>query len=102
MYSANETGLVQPWWDFKSAIAVPLGHTMVYWARHGVAFPFGRAQEEWQAELYMHGCALLRYGTHEASEDDDFGDYLDEQVASEYEAKAAMQWIADNFEALWD
>ena len=102
MYSASEDNLIQPWWDFKSAIAIPLGHTMVYWARHGIAYPLDFTPEEWSATLYMHGCALLRYGTYEASEDDDLGDYLDEQVASEYEAKVAMQWIADNFNMLWD
>ena len=97
MYSANKDDLMHPWWDFKSAIAIPLGHTMVYWARHGIAYPLDFTPEEWSATLYMHGCALLRYGDLQSST----SDLIDEDEA-EAEAKVAMQWIADNFEKLWD
>lgn len=105
------------WRDFKTAASGIIGQTLIDWARYGTSYPpEDFTFEEWTAMLYMHGCALARYGFgryRSEYEDDDgcavsFGvnlgifAWIDEEDCAQAEAKLAMFWLAENFENLWD
>lgn len=85
------------WFDLKTAMSYRLGVQLIHWSKNGVAYPFDYDPDEWYALLYMHGCTLLRYGRGNPS-----GYWIDEEKPSEIEAKASMQWLAENFYLLWD
>lgn len=103
----DKDGVLQPWFDVKSAVAYTLGRTMIHWSRNAMGYPT-KYGEEWTALLYMHGCALKRYGDHERGLLDlyEFGTDLFpwkyECDVAAAEAKHAMMWLVDNFEYLWD
>ena len=100
--------MIEPWWDLNTSMSREIGQTLIFWSNNMHSHPFKYTADEWQALLYMHGCALLRYGNALYVErvSDPLGynpmGYYDEEYLAETEAKIAMQWIADNFESMWD
>ena len=95
--------MIEPWWDLKTSMSREIGQTLIFWSNNAYGYPFGYTADEWQALLYMHGCALLRYGNDLYVErvSDPLG-YYDEECLAQMEAKIAMQWIVYNFESMWD
>lgn len=86
----EQTDIIQPWFDLRSALPRALGNTLVFWADNGVAHDPAMTHEEWTATLRRHGEALLAY----AADDDN--------EALLGPAKDAIHWVADNLPGMWD
>ena len=100
--------MLKPWYDVKSVLAKKLGKTLIHWSKNAHSYHPDYTYEEWTSTLYMHGCALRRYGNQKFLDKvwekhnfyNGFG-YIEEDVAAQ-EAKVALQWVADNFHDMWD
>lgn len=86
-------GLLEPWYDVRSALPKALGNTLLFWADNATGAPYGMDFEEWTDELRGAGEVLLEFYEQDPDNPDD---------AATERAKDVLHWIADNLTVLWD
>lgn len=84
-------------WSLDTHLAATLGAQLIKLADEHNGWPEGlyKTPGEWEAALRKNGQALLAYQGIYTLE----GDSEEETMK---QAKEALRWVADNFEALWD
>ena len=90
------------WYDVGHEVSLVLGNTLIKWSEQAISYPFETTFEEWVEALRTHGEALRDYGLDYLDEEEDF-DKADENDARRVKkAQAALRWVAENLESMWD